>query len=87
MNKKGMELNFLPIYKIGIGEFSDGILIKVPEYCICKKNDKCEKYYRGLFEQGKQGMPYIKIREWNHSLIFMMININYERLYLYNITN
>lgn len=63
MNKKGMELNFLPIYKIGIGEFSDGILIKVPEYCICKKNDKCEKYYRGLFEQGKQGMPYIKIRE------------------------
>ena len=56
-----MDFTLLPIYKNGIGELTNGLLIKVPEYCICKKNKKCERFYRDLFEKGEEGLficPY-----------------------------
>lgn len=54
------EFNLLPIYKNGIGELVDGIMIGFPMYCKCKKNDRCDKFYEKVFELG-QGLyvcPY-----------------------------
>lgn len=53
--------NLLPMYKVGIGELTDGYFIKAAEFC--KKHytsKKCDDYYRHLFgsKEGLHVCPY-----------------------------
>lgn len=50
----------LPMYMNGIGELTDGLIIKCPTYCRNKKNNKCEKFYEKIFgkEEGLYNCPY-----------------------------
>ncbi|EJT6166369.1 sensor histidine kinase [Clostridium perfringens] len=52
MNSKNKSFNLLPMYKVGIGELIDGLAIKLPNYCKKKKNQKCDDYYRRIFDEG-----------------------------------
>lgn len=54
-----IENGFLPIYKIGIDEFSDGKIIKLCEFCKKNRNTKCEKFYKEIFHlEGLHICPY-----------------------------
>lgn len=59
-SNKDKNFNLLPMYKIGIGDLSDGLAICLPQYCKKKKNDKCEKFYEKIFclEEGLYTCPY-----------------------------
>ena len=39
------ECIFLPTYKVGLDEISDGEIIKLCEYCKKNKSEKCENFY------------------------------------------
>lgn len=54
-----MNYNFLPMYKCGIDELIDGSTVKLTEFCKHKKNEKCEKFYKDVFnKEGLHICPY-----------------------------
>lgn len=54
-----MKFNFLPIYKCGIDELVDGTIIKLTEFCKKNKNEKCENFYKDIFnKEGIHVCPY-----------------------------
>lgn len=56
--------NFLPMFEVGMDEFSDGVIIKMPSYCkeryFKKNSQKCRCYYNTLFNKdtGIYTCPY-----------------------------
>lgn len=54
-----MNFNFLPIYKCGIDELVDGTIIKLTEFCKKNRNEKCENFYKDIFnKEGIHVCPY-----------------------------
>ena len=56
------EFNYLPLYRIGLNEISDGIEIRTPTFCCrnCMNNQKCLEHYQRIVKMpdGEYVCPY-----------------------------
>ena len=56
------EFNYIPIYRIGINEISQGIEVKACDFCCknCSTNPKCQEFYEQLYgrKDGEYICPY-----------------------------
>lgn len=56
------EFNYVPIYRVGINEISQGIEIKACDFCCknCATNQKCQAFYKKLItqEDGEYQCPF-----------------------------
>lgn len=56
------DFNYVPLFRQGINEITDGIEIRLPDFCSrnCLHNEKCKEYYKELIDKsdGNYQCPY-----------------------------